>query len=559
VIKKIVWFTLFIIVIIAAILRFIYISDVPVSLYWDEAASTYNAFSIAQTGRDEYGTLLPLLFRSFDDYKMSGNIYLTAIVVKIFGVNEFSARATSAFFGTATVLLTFFLIREILVWKGDDKLKWSYQTKINASLFAAFLLSISPWHIQFSRTGFEANVAVFFVVAGALCFLKSFKTPRLFILSMILYSVSFYFYRSIHVFLPLFMLGSGIIFFSELKKLPRKVILVGIVLFTIILIPLLPWIFSKGGLARIRQVNLVTNSQEKVYDSAVKLEQQENGIVGTVIYNRRIVYITEFIKSYLSHFTPQFLFIGGDANGRHGPRGMGLLYLWELPFFVIGIILLVSISRKMTYFILLWIFLSPIAASVSIPSPHALRSLNILPMPQLLTTLGVMYSFLLLSKNVKKIGVAVLTIVILFFFVRYLNLYYNYTAKITSSDWADGYKQLTQYVFDHEGSYDKVIISGHYWQPYIYFLFYKSYDPALFQKTGSKLGFDKYIFGGTSWDKEQNSTELNNVNLKEMARAQKVLVALSPSEFESQKDHVKKLTEIKNHNNELVFIVAQTY
>ena len=51
------------------------------SLYWDEVSSTYNAYSIAETGKDEFGNSFPLLFRAFEDYKTPANIYLTAISV----------------------------------------------------------------------------------------------------------------------------------------------------------------------------------------------------------------------------------------------------------------------------------------------------------------------------------------------------------------------------------------------------------------------------------------------------------------------------------------------
>ena len=108
--KQKIYSLLFLIVLFAAFLRFYHISSVPVSPYWDETAIAYNAYSIATTGKDEYGKSFPLLFQSFDDYKTPGNIYLTAIAVSLFGLNEFSARFTSALAGTMTVFLAFFLV-----------------------------------------------------------------------------------------------------------------------------------------------------------------------------------------------------------------------------------------------------------------------------------------------------------------------------------------------------------------------------------------------------------------------------------------------------------------
>ena len=87
-----------VIILLAASLRFIALDKIPVSPYWDEVAIGYNAYSIAHTGKDEYGKWFPLLFASYNDYKMPGEIYLSIIPISLFGLNVFSTRFISAFF-----------------------------------------------------------------------------------------------------------------------------------------------------------------------------------------------------------------------------------------------------------------------------------------------------------------------------------------------------------------------------------------------------------------------------------------------------------------------------
>ena len=58
---------LFLIVILAFLLRFYQLSTNPPGLNLDEVAIGYNAYSILRTGRDEYGKFLPIVFRSHDD------------------------------------------------------------------------------------------------------------------------------------------------------------------------------------------------------------------------------------------------------------------------------------------------------------------------------------------------------------------------------------------------------------------------------------------------------------------------------------------------------------
>src|SRR5579883_2945269 len=159
-------FWLVLIFILAAMVRFIHVGDIPVSLYWDETAIGYNAYSILHTGKDEYGTLLPLLFRSFNDYKLGAYIYLTVIPVALFGLTEFSVRFWSAFIGSLSVVLMYFFTCNILAFTRISE----KQHKV-IGLLAAALLAISPWAINFSRVGFEANVAVFVTVGSITVFL----------------------------------------------------------------------------------------------------------------------------------------------------------------------------------------------------------------------------------------------------------------------------------------------------------------------------------------------------------------------------------------------------
>src|SRR5271155_5871448 len=104
----------FLIVLLGAFLRFYQLGINPPSLTWDEVAWGYNAYSVGIDGRDEFGHFLPYTsFISFGDYKPPVYAYLTVIPVWFFGLTELAVRFPSALFGTLTVLLTYFLVKEI--------------------------------------------------------------------------------------------------------------------------------------------------------------------------------------------------------------------------------------------------------------------------------------------------------------------------------------------------------------------------------------------------------------------------------------------------------------
>src|SRR6266498_722078 len=77
----------------------------PPGFFRDEAAIAYNAHTIAQDGRDEYGARLPLYFASFLDYKSPTFVYGLAGVFLVTGPHRAVAREFAAVCMLAAVLL----------------------------------------------------------------------------------------------------------------------------------------------------------------------------------------------------------------------------------------------------------------------------------------------------------------------------------------------------------------------------------------------------------------------------------------------------------------------
>ena len=558
-----------IILILGIILRFYRFTEIPVSMYWDEAALGYNAYTISETGKDEYGTSFPLMFRSFDDYKASGYIYLTAIFVKIFGLSEFSIRFGSALLGSLSILLVFFLTRDLLNFNfaSNEGKKSKGNHMFPASLLrygkyiplvTALLFAISPWHLQFSRTGFEANGAHFLILLGAVLFFRFINTQKRFylILASIAFGISFYFYRSILVFAPPFLLGLSVIYFRYIfTKNNIVVLLASSVIFFSISMPMIMTLQTPEGSIRANQVSIALEFKNKEFENAKKINSPDSNLLTRAFYNRRFTPLHVFFANYIKYFDPRYIFLNGDGNLRHGVGGMGVMYLWTAPFILLGLLQAVRLRKEIRNTIFLWILVAPVPAAMSLPSPHNLRSFNVLPMYELLTVLGIFLVLSQVPKKAKTIFITVLFLVATYFFATYLTKYYGEYSRISSLDWADGYRQLAEYTIPREDKYEKIIISGHYWKPYVYFLFYKKYPPEKFQGIGSSYGFDKYIFGGTSW--VYGDKELSFVKLRDVAGEDDILVAVSPQEFKHQEINLRVLKEIKNHNGDIVFYVAE--
>ncbi len=508
---------LFIILILAIFLRFWQLGKVPASPDWDEAALGYNAYSILKTGKDEYGQFLPLILRSFDDYKPAVYAYLATLPIKFFGLNLWAVRLPSAIFGVLAVFLVYLLVKE-LFRNSLSATRWA--------LLSAFLLAISPWHLQFSRAAFESGVGMTLNILIALLFLKGLKKPWFFILCALFAGLNIYVYQAEKIFTPFLVLALLIIWRKDWLKLPKKYLAVALLTGAILVLPFIKMTLSNPEIfLRAKGTSFASDQTVFLSRTAQKLirDINNNDYLGLILDNRRITYLQSFLSGYLSHFNFNWLFIAGDDARHHAP-GMGLLYLAELPFFVYGIYWLIfnQKHRQAKFLLFIWFLLAPLPAAFTSGVPHAVRALRFLPVVQVFTALGLMNFWQKIEKfpSWKKFPVffAVLGFFI-FNFGYFFNQYFVQLNYFTSQAWQYGYEQAVKEVKKIEGNYEKVIVSNQPYldQSYMFFLFYLKYDPAAYQRTGGTVSggfaedrnsFDKYVFRPIKWSEEEKSKHI---------------------------------------------------
>lgn len=522
------------IMIVAIILRFYQLGSTPSSPDWDEASLGYNAYSILRTGRDEYGTFMPLSIRSFGDYKPPLYVYLTVPSAAAFGLSVWSVRLPSAAFGVLAVLGTYVLILELWQLAAASRTKsnsgWPDLAEMDGSrvaLLAAFLLAVSPWHLQFSRVAFEANLGVTLNIWGAVLFLKGLKKHGYLLLSAIVFGLTLYAYHSERVFAPLLVCILAYATRRDLARIRNKRWLAaGAVVGILTVLPLLPVMFDKTTFSRLSGTSTFSNQTQLLAESAKKLEYDaaHHDRIGMILDNRRIEWVKTIAAGYLSHASPEWLFLTGD-NARHHAPDMGLLYLWELPFIILGMATVARKPGKLRTILLGWTVIAPIAASPTTGVPHAVRTLVFLPTFQIFTATGLFYGWMKLGQGAgKRRNTALLLygIVIAIFFTGnfgyYLSMYYDRMNRDYAKYWQYGYRQVVQLAESKKNGYRQVVVSENLDQPYIFFLFYTKYDPALYQAAGGTAGsghgndrvsFGKYVFRNIDWPHEvRNGTRL---------------------------------------------------
>ena len=491
------------ILVVAILLRFVGLGSVPAGLDWDEAAIGYNAYSLLHTGRDEYGVLLPAVFRSFDDFKPPLYEYLDIIPVAMFGLEPWVIRLPSAVFGALAVLGVYFLVCQLLQLASVGvRQRWRWLPAA-----ASFCLAISPWHVHFSRVAFEANLGGTLNIWFAVCFFKGLKTWLWFIPSAFFAGLALYAYHSERLFLPLLALFL-VVYFRKAIFVQRWRLLAPILVGLVVILPLALLLANPLNWSRVLSTSSVSNSSLLMARTVVKLNQDLaiGNTVGRYLFDTSyVVYAQKIADGYLSHFSLLWLFVTGD-NERHHAPGMGLLYLADLPFLFLGMYALVRRGKTMAIVLFFWFLSAPLAASVTNDLPHAVRTLVFLPTFQIFIAIGWIEAIVwLAARRLQVFQVSLLVIVGLYSvnFGYYLDRYYNHMDQEYASSWQYGYRQVFDYLNVHGSEYQQVIISPSLGQPYIFTLFYTGYSPSRYLKEGGSISgrnhFGMYAFQPIEW------------------------------------------------------------
>lgn len=547
--NKHVWILLILVVVFAFFFRFFKVTEIPPSLNWDEVSIGYNAYSVLKTGRDEWGVFLPIHFQAFGEFKLPVQIYASIPAIAIFGLNDFGVRITPVIYGTLSVLFLFFLGRKI--FKSNF-----------IGLISALLLAISPWHIQLTRASFESAFAVLWIILGVWFFIKGLEEKKWLVISMIPFALSIYTYNSARAFTPLLLLAIGIIYCRAILKNPKLFIVSGAI-FALLMVPLVPSLLSSERSARFKLVSVTDDS------GLVPRINQNRGLstlpqpLPRLVHNK-VTYISMYtVKNYLSHFTPDFLFISGAPHKQHHVQNMGQLYMFQAPFLLLGLYFLFKKRLEHHFLLLSSVLLAFIPVSITNDSiPHALRTLIAVPFYQLLTAFGgyQVYKWLKATRaNVGILAVLALMLIVTFEMSRYINNYYNIYPNLYSRDWQYGNKQVVDYIRDNQNKYDQIVFTRHFGEPHIFTLFYLNYDPAKYQTNPSLTRFethdwvrvlklDKYYFP----DLGDDGTRFKDIVAQNPGK--RMLFIGKDGDFP---DNLPRLKEIHFLNGDLDFVIVE--
>jgi 4-amino-4-deoxy-L-arabinose transferase-like glycosyltransferase len=497
------YWLIILILVLATFLRFYKLSSYP-ALNADEASNAYDAYSLIQTGTDQHGHPWPVTFQSFNDYKPGLYVYSDIPFVKTMGLNELSARIPGAAAGVLSVLVIYLLVAEL------------FKNRKLATISALFL-AISPWDIQFSRGGWEVNVATLFVLFGVYLFLVFVRSRKAWLLILGLFSLalSLYTYHAPRVVVPLLAIVAILIYRKEIfVKENSKKIIFGIIFGLLVMIPLALDLAAPGALSRVAGVGLFADQGpiNRINEQRGEYGNPSNKI-GVILHNKVVNYGLEFAENWASHFSGEFLFMTGDVIQRNKVPDMGEMYLFDIVFLVIGVATIAKTfpeNRKQYLLILSWLLIAGVPSAMTFQAPNALRAQNMVIPLIIISSIGCYQIIKWLNgrmvKWIKILGFLILGVLVIWNFARYEHMYWNHMAKEYPYSSQYGLKELVTYISQNGSGLQNIFVTDRYDQPYILFLFYMKYPPQEFQfhhtlTIKNEFGFstvadfDKYHFG----------------------------------------------------------------
>lgn len=325
-------------------------ASIPPGLYPDEAMAGNEGSEALHTGN----------FRVFYPYNNGEEglfANLVGLSVYFFGNTSFALRVVDAIFGILTVLALYLFARE-------------YTSNEYIALLGAFFIGSGFWHVMFSRIGFRATMAPFFLTAAlwALYYIynriESASHTRLVITSVIggiFFGLGFYSYIAYRV-APLLLIPVFILLYKKAKTTKDSCILCLPALFLfitfVVALPIGIYFLNHPGdfFGRTSQISIFSNP----HPGKLFLEN-----VGKTI---------------------QMFYFVGDLNWRHNFAGNPALWWPVAMFFTIGFF---EAIRKRYWLLPLWFFamLLPVAIS-SEGLPHSLRAIIMAPVVYLYAAIG---------------------------------------------------------------------------------------------------------------------------------------------------------------------------
>ena len=262
------------------------LDDVPVYVMHDEAQGALQAHSIATTGRDLSGRVLPLYFTEpeFPPGRDPALIYVTALGLMVLPFDEAGVRTPTALIAVLNVVLTFLVARRLF--------------ESNAiGLVAAGMLLLTPVHFIRGRLLLSPLYSIPFILAWLLSLARfeEIRSTKRLVNAAIWLGLGAYSYLAAVVMMPIYLIVTLVIGYW---RVGLSSVVKAAAAFAVTLVPMVLWYAThpERNSQIVRAYQLDANAESP---------------------------LARWLGLYWSFFDPSFLFVSGDSSLINSTREAG--------------------------------------------------------------------------------------------------------------------------------------------------------------------------------------------------------------------------------------------
>lgn len=428
------------IVLLAAALRLYDIGGVPTELDADEIDLYNSAYSIATTGHDIDGSLLPYYY---SETTRNPPVYAIAAYGSslIFGRTPLGLRLPAVIFGLIGVLLLYGIAFELT-------------QRIDLALIAALLMATQPIFVHFARVGWEPASELPFLLGGLYLLMRAMRSSAVAILPIfagaLVLGVTAYTYLAGWFYALL--LGGALVAFNWRRFASRRGVLTAAgacAIWMLVAAPAL-WMWFFDPLTVSHTLGIAT------FASGASLSS-----------------LHTFLVNYAAHFKWSYLVTTGDPRSGITWRyldGMGAFFGWSVPLAALGLAVSARYIRPRWALLWAWLWLVayPLGGALTNQStpgiPNAPRTLAGAPVFCILAAVGVALLFDLAAllprphaARIAGIGIrAIFLSGVMFSTVYFARYYFTEYVHQNSNAWSSGTRALFGAIREHSEGYRRV-------------------------------------------------------------------------------------------------------
>lgn len=439
------------VLIVGVLIRFSFFWIYPLGLNQDEASVTYDTYADLEYGFDRNGDHNPVYSVAWGSGHSSLYITFSKPFIALFGLNMFTARIVNALFGCLALFAFYGISKRIFKKRG--------------ALISTLIFAIAPWHIMMSRWALECNLFPSVFIIATYFLVRGFEKQWFYVPSLLFYSLSLYAYGTSYMIVPVFVVIMAIYLIVH-KKITWKMLSVCAAVFIIVAIPII--LFMAVNMLGMPEIDLG-------FMSVPKLISGRYNTTVTVLSGNFFENVGKNLSAFL-----KIVFSQNDGLIWNAISGFGTIYIFSLPFMLLGIIVFFvgAWKRRKSFspdFILVAMTASMLV--LAIMSSLNINRANFIFIP---LTFFTAYGVLFVIKNIKQSLIPVLAVYLVAFACFGIYYFTDYQPQI-GYHFSYGYEDAIKYTDSHSSGniYSTNTINA----PYIKTMFYLKTDPQVFLDT----------------------------------------------------------------------------